>query len=256
MRRLLVISLAVAIGFGITALGCGGGNGGGGSSSAPPVVNESASGFWNGHFYSQITNERELVSGLITEDNELRFASTTWGGQYAGMITSSGNSLTGNITAYAPWGYVFWDGSTVGTVRLNATVQTRVSISGTYEGVGDRGTFLLAFDSVYLRPSSLSLVQGNWRHSGINLGTINMAIDANGNINGITSGGCVYAGKISIINASYNAYRVSLNITSCGSLNGAYNGLASLDDTSSQNDTILMSVSNASNAFTAGFIRR
>lgn len=83
-----------------------------------------------------------------------------------------------------------------------------------------------------------------------------MAIDANGKITGLTSVGCVYSGAVSIINPSYNSYRISINISSCGALNGNNNGLAIIDDTTKQNDTLIAGVSNPSEAFTANFIRQ
>lgn len=252
MKRLLIGIFIV--GLAVVGFGCGGDGGGGGP--APIVSNESASGIWNGSFHSNVTNSTDIVSGVCTENNEVRLFSASWGGQYAGTGSVSGSSISGTLTAYAPWGYHFPDGSKIGTVTLNGTVKTRVSISGTYSGTGDNGTFLVAYDSVYQRPSSLSLVNGNWLHSSSQLGTVHMTIDANGNITGFTSGGCVYSGAVSIINPSYNAYRININISSCGALNGNNNGLAILDDTTMQNDTLIAGVSNPSEAFTARFIRQ
>jgi hypothetical protein len=254
INKLLTVPLVVLLSFGL--LSCGGGGGGSAPNTSPPVSNASASGIWNGSFYSSVTNRTDIVSGICTENDEIRLFSAAWGGQNAGTCNVSGSSISGTLTAYAPWGYVFVDGSKIGTVTLNGTVNTKVSISGTYSGTGDNGTFLVAYDSVYQRPSSLSLLTGNWLHSSSQLGTIYMAIDANGEITGLTSGGCFYSGTVSIINPSYNAYRISINISSCGALNGNNNGLAILDDTTMQNDTLIAGVSNQSEAFTAYFIRQ
>lgn len=255
MKKLFIASLVIVLA--LIGFGCGGGNGGGSAPSTPsPISNESASGFWNGYFYSDVLKQTFIVSGGVTENNELRVYSPTWGGQYVGNCAVSGNSFTGTLNAYAPWGDFFVDGTKTGTVIVSGTVKTKISILGTYSGTGDNGTFALTFDSVYLRPSSLPLISGNWLHGSPQLGSISMTIDASGNITGISSGGCVYSGNVSIINLSFNTYRVSIDISSCGTLNGNNSGLAMLDDTVKLNDTFVASVSNPSEAFTASFIRQ
>jgi len=255
MKKLLIASLVIVLA--LAGFACGGGGGGGGV----PVQNQSPQGIWNGSFHSNVTNGTDIVSGVVTS-NELRLFSASWGGQYAGTGSVSGSSFSGTLTAYAPWGYVFRDGSKIGSVTINGTVKYRDSISGTYSGTGDNGTFSLAYDSLYLRTPSLSLVGGNWLHQSDQLGTVPWTIDANGNITGSSSGGCVYSGEVSIVGIGVgysccNAYRISINISSCGALNGNdYNGLAFLDDTTKQNDTLIASVANPTQAFTANFIRQ
>ena len=93
-------------------------------------------------------NQTVPVPGVVSENNEMRFCKTTWDSQHAGSGSVSGNSLTGSLTACAPWGYVFIDGSTVGAVTFNGTVNTKVSISGTYSGTGNKGTFSVTHESV------------------------------------------------------------------------------------------------------------
>lgn len=254
MKKLLVVLLV--IGLALIGFGCGGSGGGSTPSTPSPISNESASGFWNGYFHSNVLSQTFSVSGGVTENNEIRIYSATWGGQYAGNGTVSGNSFVGTLTAYAPWGDTFPDGTKIGTASISGTVKTRISILGSYSGTGDNGTFALTFDSIYLRPSSLSLVSGNWFHNSPQLGSVLMTIDASGNITGITSSGCVYSGNVSLINPSFNAYRASINISSCGALNGNNSGLAMLDDMVKLNDTLIASVSNPSEAFTALFIRQ
>lgn len=242
-------------------LTCGGGGGGtagsgNGGGSVPPPANESASGIWNGSFHSDVTNRSDNVSGVVTENNEMRFFSTTWGGQYEGNGTVSGNSVATEAPAFAPWDYVFVDGSQVGRANLTGSVKSKESISGTYSGMGDSGTFYVTYEPIYERPSSLSLLDGNWRHSSSQLGIVSLTISANGNITGYSSSGCTYSGNLRLVNSSYNAYQVSINISSCGTLNGNYNGHAILNDTTTKNDTFIAGVSNSSIAFAAYFIRQ
>ena len=50
---------------------------------------------------------------------------------------------------------------------------------------------------------------------------------------------------MNIIDSRYNAYRVNLNVGSCGVSSGAYEGLAGLLSTFSANDTFQFALSGA-----------
>lgn len=150
---------------------------------------------------------------------------------------------------------MFPNGSHVGVVNISGTFTPKVTLNGTYNGVGDSGTFFLNYSSLYERPSSLEVIAGKW--SGSVSGYLNtITIDSSGNITGSSTSGCTYSGNISIIDSSYNAYIVNLNINNCESQNGLYTGLAALADTSVANDTLLASVSNSSYSYVALLIRQ
>jgi hypothetical protein len=236
---LLCASLILAV------IGCGGGNG---DSSATIDI----SGIWEGNFTDQF-NQVYSVVGITTENREARFVSEL-GGQYSGTVNVSGNSISGTLRAYAPVGFLFPDGSTVGNVSISGTVITKQSFTGTYVGVGDSGSFSLTYDSIYERPSSLSLISGNWILSEFGY-TFTVTINNAGVFSGNDTDGCVYNGTVSIINSSYNAYRINLTVSSCGTANGNYSGLAVLSDDVNVNDTLIYGVSNQ-NLSATGFLER
>ena len=237
---LLTVSLAA----------CGGGGGGGNGDGLPT---ELVSGIWEGTFFSNVLSQTFSVTGIITETNEIRFI-TSSGGQYVGNITVSGNSVSGTTTGYAPLGFTFPDSSVIGTVTFSGTVDTKKSFSGTYGGVGDSGTFSLTYNSIYERPSSIATVSDSWVYSETGY-TLSAVINSDGVISANDTTGCLYSGNISIINSSYNAYRVNFNVTSCSALNGNYSGLATLIDTLNANDTLVVGVSNATTSITITFER-
>jgi hypothetical protein len=231
---------------------CGGG--GGGSSSSTPAT-QSIAGIWIGTSTSNVLHSTSNVTGIIAESNIARFASTTTGAQYSGVVTVIGNSFSSTATAYAPFGYMFLDGSHVGPVNISGTFTSKASMSGTYDGVGDTGTFSLTYSSVYDRPSSLTATAGTW--AGVVSGYTNtITIDSSGNISGNSTSGCSYTGTVSIIDSSYNTYMVNLNIANCGVENGSYSGLGALVDTASQNDTFITSVSNSSYSYVASLTKQ
>ncbi|MEJ2142937.1 MAG: hypothetical protein P8Y24_11385, partial [Gammaproteobacteria bacterium] len=81
-----------------------------------------------------------------------------------------------------------------------------------YSELTDRGAFLAVIDS-------------NWSEelSGGKITTL--SIDATGVINGSDTDGCVYNGAIQIPDEKINIYKIELNLSICGELDGNYSGL-------------------------------
>ncbi len=72
------------------------------------------------------------------------------------------------------------------------------------------------------------------------------SVDANGVITSRSNSGCVGNGQISIIDVNFNAYGVTLDVTSCGALDGSYDGLGytswQSDNNSLANDIFIFDV--------------
>lgn len=237
MRRIGVVVMVAALGA------CGGGGSGSSSTSTPaPVPSVSPGGIWEGT--ESVTGLGVL--GLVTESGEFHFIRGD-NAQFIGTATMNGNTLSSSFEAFTPIGFVFPDGSTHGTGTLSATVQQRSSISGstqtrTDNGISSSGTISLAFNSLYNRASSLAAIAGNFREptSGaivsINSAGVAFAQDA--------VSGCVLNGSVSLINPSFNAYRVQWTYSSClgaaAFRNGlTFRGLATLDNTGSPEEIVL-----------------
>jgi hypothetical protein len=207
---------------------------------------QSASGFWGGDFTSHATSQTSFTEGIVTQNNDAYFI-TESGIQYVGTISVKGNKISGNLSAYAPAGMTFPDGNTNGSISINGTVIARGVMIGTYSGVGDTGSFSLVYSSLYERPSSISTVSDNWAFSTFGY-SISLSIDSSGNISGSDLHGCAYTGTIRTIHTSYNAYEVEVDVTSCGTLNGNYTGLATLVDNITTNDTLIVGVADSQHA--------
>lgn len=252
MLRVNKFLAIVLLFFAFNIASCGGG--GGGEGTPPPITNESASGIWEGTFFSNVTKHTHQVIGIITETGEARFIVDSRG-QYSGNINVSGDVVTGTLRAYAPIGYIFPDGSIVGNVSVTGKVKTKVSLSVTYAGVGDSGSFTLIYNSRYERDSSLALISGTWAMSDAGY-ILTFTVNDNGTFTGSDSDGCVYNGTVSIINADYNAYRMNLVVSSCGIFNGSYSGLATVSDYASPSDTLIFGVSNQNLSVTGALRNR
>ena len=249
-QALLTISL---LGVSLIGFACGSGGGGGESDSPPPPI-QSAAGIWDGTVTSSRSGQAVQIRGIVTQNNEARFVSDE-SGQYSGSLTVNNSSASGILTAYAAWGYTFPDYSRVGKVTFNGNVSAKSSFPGTYSGVGDYGSFSFTYNPVYDRSSSLEIVAGTWNHNSSAFGNISVIISNSGSISGTTSDGCSLSGNISLIDPAYNGYRVAVSVSKCSSLNGSYNGLAAVIDTSSFNDTLVVGMSNSSTSIAADFYK-
>ena len=247
MSRHMLLVLVIWLSTGLL-IGCGGGSSSSNPSQPPPPAQSVISGIWSGTVTSTTLGQNSTVLGIISESREAVFI-TSDGSQLHGSLTVSGSQVSGSIKSYAPIGFFFPDGSSVTTTSISATAQTKSSISGTYTGGGDTGTFSLTYDTLYDRPSSLGLVSGTWLSSG---GTV-ITVDQAGQFTGADSFGCLYNGQASAISSSHNAYKVNVTTSSCGTFDGAYDGLATLSDNIVLNDTLTVGVSNASFSIVAVF---
>jgi hypothetical protein len=223
--------------------------GGGGSSSSsgdtssgppPPVTNASPGGIWRG---TESTTGLQIV-GLVDESGEFQFIRSD-DVQYVGTASVAANSISANFQGFTQLGTVFSDNSNHGTGTVTGTVQARSSLSLTTQfktdaGTSISGTLNLTFDTLYNRASSLSTISGNYSS-----GNVVVTLGSNGSIFAQDpTTGCVLNGTVSIINATYNAYKVQFSYANCtgqsAGLNGVqFSGLATLDNTQTPEHVIV-----------------
>jgi hypothetical protein len=188
----------------------------------------------------------------VTESGEFHFIQSDEV-QYFGTLRVTGNSVTGDFTGVAPLGTTFVDGSVTGSGTLTGTITARASFTGTTTFRTSRGTtlpsaaFALAFNALYNRPSSLSTIAGTYRDLVSGSPVLVSSTGAISQQDPLS--GCTVSGQASIIDPSFNAYRVRYTFAGCRGadaiLNGTTaNGLATLDDTISP-ETAVIGVVNA-----------
>jgi hypothetical protein len=238
MRKLVgMLAAAVVVLAGVGA--CGGG-GGGGSALVP--TNSSPGGIWDG----TVLRTGQQVRGLVTETGQFHFilADHT---QYIGNLTVSGMSASGSFDAFPAPGSAFPDGSRHATGTVSATVQERAALTATLQLKTDAGTSFsdtlsLAFNRLYNRPSSIAGIAGNFSEAGT--GAV-FTLSSDGQIFAQDpTSKCVITGTVSLINATYNAYGVSISFASCigqfAVLNGAQlTGVGALDNTVTPEQAII-----------------
>jgi hypothetical protein len=229
LSLLLVLSSCGGGGNSSSSSGAGGSGGGGSGGS-----NASPGGIWNG----TESQSGLAVIGVVDEAGEFHFIRAD-NVQYAGAASVSGSSVSASIEGFTPAGTVFPDGSTHGTGMLTGSVVERSSMSGnttftTDKGSTTTGTISLTFNSLYNRTSSLDTISGNFTDP---ISGDVIAVSTNGTLSWRDPPtGCTGSGTVSIINASYDVYRVQFSYVGCtGSaavLNGVqFSGLGILDNT-------------------------
>ena len=91
------------------------------------------------------------------------------------------------------------------------------------------------FDALYNLASALATLDFTYRTFDI-FGDPGSFTVNNGVITLATNSLCIGNGMISVIDANFNAYDVALDITSCGPLDGMYNGLGLTGDAIATDD--------------------
>lgn len=215
----------------------GGGSGDGGTTGGGGTTTISANGLWEGTF-TEIGVGTFDVSGLLYNGRIIAISESA-GAIYDGSYTVSGNSISGNVTAYQI------NGGPYATATISGTVTEQGSISVSFNtSYGTSGTMSLTFNSIYNRASSLLLVAGSWNYTSGSY-SLTVTVQNDGAFFGQDSAGCVISGTIGLLDTTHNLYSMTTSITSCGSLNGSYTGLAGLLDNVSTNDTLQVAISNS-----------
>jgi hypothetical protein len=219
MRELshLIAGIAAA-----TVVSCGGG----GSSPPPsPIQGVSPGGIWRG------TDSASglAIIGLVDETGDGVFIRADHA-QFAGQVSTSDNSISVSAQGYAG-SQPFPDGSTHGTWSMNGTIQERESISATTvfttdNGTETQGSLDLKFDALYNRPSSLATVAGEFAPVNV----IPYYIGSDGSISQHALI-CETNGEISVVDPTYNLYRMQMTETCDYGGTTNHSGLATLDNT-------------------------
>jgi hypothetical protein len=223
--------------------GCGGG--GSSINTGPATGQSSPGGIWQG---IESVSGRP-VTGIVDESGNFQFVRSD-DLQYVGTATVSGTSLAANMDGILPLGYAFNDSSHHGTGTVKGTITARTSIQSnttftTDNNTPSAGTLNLTFDTSYNRASALATIAGNFVDAVNKTSTAVLSIDSNGVMFSQDSvSGCVLNGSVSILNASYNAYKVQFNYASCtgdlSALNGVqFSGFATLNNSLSP-ETLLV----------------
>ena len=162
---------------------------------------------------------------------------------------ANGNQVSGSGTLYAAPGLTLNDGSTVAALTISGgTVSEGNTLDLTFDAAGVSTTISTVFDNSYDRGSDLATIAAVYTTFDIFGDPSSFTIDAAGVITGQSNSGCVLNGQVLIIDAAFNTYDVSLDVASCGGLDGMYDGLGTSQDDIAMDDTFVFAVFTAQTA--------
>jgi len=165
------------------------------------------------------------------------------GAAQASVQVTNTDQVSGTGTLYAAPGFVLNDGSVFAALTITGgTVSERNTLDLTIDAAGATTTVSTTYDAVYDRGSDLATVAAVYTTFDIFGDTSSFAIDANGAISAQSNSGCVANGQVTIIDDMFNAYDVSLDVSSCAGLDGSYEGLGFTQDMNATDDEFLFGV--------------
>lgn len=186
----------------------------------------SGAGVYTGSILSSVTSQATPALGLILASGEMRYV-TDNGVQVVATLTASGNSVSGTGKAYPPTG----SNGTIATLTITGTLTDSV-LAGSYSSGADSGTFSFTRNATLSNSSAaLSKITGAYVSTQRSGAPFIGHIEPDGDIWGSGPGAVSYSGKVEVIDADTNAYRVTMAYYD-GNTNKLVSGLATFDDTS------------------------
>ncbi len=217
----------------------------------PPPIEQSVSGVWNGQtdgFISTTDDIRCVVSETLEVACRLTDPVTdeVIGAAQATIQVTNIDQVSGTGTLYAAPGFLLNDGSVVAALTIAAgTVSQRNSLVLDIDAAGAVTRVSTTYDVIYERASDLAIIEAVYTTFDILGDPSSFAIDAAGVISGQSNAGCMLAGQVTIIDAAFNAYDVSVdvtNIAACAVGDGTYDGLGLTQDMNATDDVFLFGV--------------
>jgi hypothetical protein len=229
-RRVLCLGLAVS-----ALSACGGGGGG----DPPPSASSDAgaTGLWEGLFTSSDGTKRGFGM-LVAPDGRLAGTIDSTGSN-GRLVLGTGNTMqntfsaTGTVFAGAGEALLPNGQASDPLTVSGGTVVAHVSLSGTFSGGGESGSFALTYLGTTSRGASLPAIAGVYTGYPLLAGNVaTSSLVVNGNVVTFANdSGCNGAGTIEVIDASLNMYSWSMLIAACGGVaDHTVSGLATLSD--------------------------
>lgn len=231
-NSLLAASIAAVAVLTLTACGGGGGSssptsGNTGKTGGTTGSTKTTPGVWQGTVTSGTGPQSNMVG--LTNASGMSVWMTTDGRVWSGQMPTTGTQFSTTMASYMYPGSHFPNGSNYGMSSMMFNYANG-AWAGQYTGAGDTGTFNLTLSPMWSRPASLATLAGVYTRTTSVGYTMTMSITASGQLTANDSRGCVMNGTVTVPDPTHNLYQISATVTSCGVLNGTYQGHGALLD--------------------------
>jgi hypothetical protein len=227
----LAVALLVAAcsGGGSGSTSAGPGTGGTGNDPGSNGSTKTTPGVWQGTITSPTTGTSSLM--VFTDDTGHSVWMTTDGRVWAAQMPVSAIELEVSMAGHMYPGAHFPDGTNHGTWSMHTSFADG-TWSGHLRGAGDDGTFTMSMHPARDRPASLATLAGTYTRTTSIGYTMTMSVTESGQLTANDTHGCLINGTVTVPDPAHNHYRIAATVTSCGVLDGTYEGHGTLVDAS------------------------
>ena len=217
-NKSLIAALLITAGLG----GCGGDYSLGFNAPPLPLPPVSADeGLWQGS-----TSSARTITAFVLDNGVywILYSSLNPGAGIAGLIEGSATSVNGNFSS-SDARDVNLEGQGIGTATVSASYVAKQSFNGSifYPSSNQTVSFTTSYNIDYEQAPSLATLAGNYAGVASSAGSSDAAvvrIDSNGNLNGIGTSGCQFAGTVAP-HAHGNLYDLSITFKGGPCSNGS-----------------------------------
>jgi hypothetical protein len=193
-----------------------------------------AEGAWTGAF--PIFSGVDLVfgNGVVTAEGKAVFNvgnSELWVGT---VLATEDGAVASDLTLYkrpssGGAGGLKSPGDPTPEALVFDHAKARTALSGAYQGpLSNCQDVRLGYDDVYEQAASLQEIAGVYTSAAGDDYTLTVTVHDDGQLDGSDTRGCVLMGDVSVPDATKNVYRAVADASSCGDLDGHYDGPLSL----------------------------
>jgi len=190
-------------------------------------------GVWQGTITSPNSGTSSLMA--FTDDTGHSLWMTTDGRVWSGQMPVSAIEFDASMTGHMYPGAHFPDGTNHGTWSMHTSF-AEGTWHGHLVGAGDDGTFTMSMHPSRDRPASLATLAGTYTRTTSIGYTMTMSVTQAGQLTASDTHGCLINGTVTVPDPAHNHYRIVAAVTSCGVLDGTYEGHGTLVDASAMQD--------------------
>ncbi len=222
MKKLIAVSVLVLA-------ACGGGDDKPAANAAPTEKDFFAQGIYAGQV-TDISGETLEMIAIVGADGTVEAADTYYGNVHYGVLSSSGNEVTGSLRSFTAPGY-YWEANGEGVIdtSISFTVsESDQSVIGktSYKGITQSNFSLLSYPNYYNNPpSSFDEVAGTY-NAYLYDSEVYLQITESGAVSGYDTTSCDYNGNLVQPIGDKNLYKLALKVSNCGEFNGSWEGKA------------------------------
>ena len=184
-----------------------------------PDAQHTLDGLWRGTFD---------INGAGVHDFTALYVNGTVSAYSISADTVYHGTVSGDATEHRSHMSLFLRGGAMfGAAHLHGEVldQGRTIITRYLTTAKETGTLSLTYDPLFERPVAAGNLAGTWKHETPRF-ALELEMKTTGKLHGMDSIGCLYTGNIKKIRNNINAFKITLDVTSCSVAAGHYHGMA------------------------------